>query len=189
MLFKRLLILLALLSLINFDGFSQEGLVFKGLNISRYPNYPLSKVKTHLHRVVIWQDSILKLDTSTDTLSSLKGDMQFFSVNCKSLIFKEIIYTNSVYWDFINSSCRLALMEIHFPKIEILKRAFYMMEHNMPKYKLNMVGDVYFDWFMANENIYFIRLNNIDDIEEPDSGRCIEFLSKAKLKFQELVEK
>ena len=59
-----------------------------------------------------------------------------------------------------------------------------MLNRNMPRYELGMVSTSHFDWFKANGNIYFIWLAQILDEQDDDL-----YLSKAKLKFQELLKK
>ena len=184
MITKKLSILLCFLFIVNYNGYSQTDLIFEGMNISRSPNYPLKKIKTNLYKVSIWKDSMFLLEKSIDTLVSLKDERSFFSTHCKSLIFKEIAYVNTLYWNFNHSQSRLILSEIHFEKKEAFERAYFMLNKNMPRYELGMVSTSYFDWFKANGNIYFIRLAQIFEGEEDSL-----YLSKAKLKFQELLKK
>lgn len=165
-------------------GFAQKDSIFEGLHIYRSEKYPLSKVKTHLNKVLIWRDSLLKLENSIDTLSSLQPYYKFLSVNCKSMVFKEITYINALSWHFKSASdTELWLFEIHFDRKENYKRALFMMNRNMPKYELEDIGTSHYDWFMANENIYFVHLfynegpkSDIDYLEKAS------FLFKKKLK-------
>lgn len=184
MITKQFSILLYLFFVVNQYGFSQTDLVFEGINISRLPNYSLKKITTNLNKVAIWKDSMFLLEKSIDTLDSIKGEHSFFSIHCKSLIFKEIAYVNTLYWNLSQSESRLILKEIHFEKKETLERAYFMLNRNMPRYELGMVSTSQFDWFKANGNIYFIWLAQILGDEEDN-----QYLPKAKLKFQELIMK
>ena len=181
MFFKILSILLPFF-MMSCDSISQTDLGLTGIHISRSPNYPIKNIKTKLQKVRFWQDSMLLLEPSKDSLASLSSDFGFFSINCKSLVFKEITYVNSLFWNFTKSDSRLILKEIHFEKNETLNRAYFMMNKNMPRYSLDMVGQSYFDWFIANGNIYFLTLAYNEGPEED-----LAYLSKAKLKFQELL--
>ena len=184
MISKSLSIILCLLFIVNYDGFSQTDLIFEGINISRLPTYPLKKITTNLNKVAIWKDSMFILEKSIDTLDSIKDEYSFFSTHCKSLIFNEIAYVNTLYWEISYSQSRLILKEIHFEKKEAFERAYFMLNKNMPRYELGMVSTSYFDWFKANGNIYFIRLAQIFEQEEDNIN-----LTKTKLKFQELLKK
>lgn len=165
--------------------FAQNNIVFAGLGINRSANYPLPKVKTDLQKVSVWQDSMLTLQTYADTIGSLKYFAESLSINCKSLVFKEISYLNSLNWHFNGKTdTQLWLFEIHFDDKELLKRAKYMMNTNLPKYQLDLVGTSHYDWFFANNNIYLlVLLHN----EGPESD--IDYLLKAKQEFEKLLEK
>lgn len=186
MITKPISILLCLFFVVNQYGFSQTDIVFEGIHISRSPTYPLKKIKTNLNKVSVWKDSMFLLEKSIDTLGSIKNDHSFFSTHCKSLIFKEINYVNRLFWNFNHSRFRLILSEIHFDKKEAFERAYFMLNRNMPRFELGMIGTLYFDWFKADGKIYFIQFNEILENEQQDDNFS---LSKAKLKFQELLKK
>lgn len=162
-----------------------DTMVFNGLLINRLLNYPLSKIKTQLHRVSTWNDTTFKLQTDSDTLEPLNFHNQKLSTNCKSLVFKKIAYVNSLIWNLDKSESKLWLNEIHFDSEEDFNQAKFMMDKNMPKYELGMVSTSYYSWFTSNQNIYLLQFC---EVVGPEIEPKIDYLQKAKVDFEYLLK-
>jgi hypothetical protein len=162
-----------------------DSLIFEGLTINRSTHYPLSKIKTQLHRIYTWNDTLFKLQTNSDTLESLNYYSQKLSTNCKSLVFKKISYVNSLIWEIDKSESILWLNEIHFDSEQDFTQAKFMMDKNMPKHELGMVNTSYFNWFTSNGNIYLIQFCEILGPEVELKEDC---LAKASIDFKNLLK-
>jgi hypothetical protein len=161
-----------------------DSLIFRGLLIYHSSNYPLSKIKTQLHRVSTWNDTTFKLQTDSDTLESLNYHSQKLSTNCKSLVFKKIAYVNSLIWNLDKSESKLWLNEIHFDSKEDFNQAKFMMDKNMPKFELGMVSTSYYSWFTSNQNIYLLQFC---EVLGPEIEPKVDYLEKAKIDFENLL--
>jgi hypothetical protein len=161
-----------------------DSLIFRGLLIYHSSNYPLSKIKTQLHRVSTWNDTMFKLQTDTDTLESLNYHSQKLSTNCKSLVFKKIAYVNSLIWNLDESESKLWLNEIHFDSKEDFNQAKFMMDKNMPKSDFGMVSTSYYSWFTSNQNIYLLQFC---EVLGPEIEPKVDYLEKAKVDFENLL--
>jgi hypothetical protein len=161
-----------------------DSLIFSGLLICRSSNYPLSKIKTQLHRVSTWNDTTFKLQTDSDTLESLNYHSQKLSTNCKSLVFKKIAYINSLIWNLDKSESKLWLNEIHFDSKEDFNQAKFRMDKNMPKFELGMVSTSYYSWFTSNQNIYLLQFC---EVLGPEIEPKVDYLEKAKIDFENLL--
>lgn len=161
-----------------------DSLIFRGLLISRSSNYPLSKIKTQLHRVSTWNDTTFKLQTDSNKLESLNYDRQKLSTNCKSLVFKKIAYVNSLIWEIDKSESKLWFNEIHFDSEEDFNQAKFMMDKNMPKSDFGMVSTSYYSWFTSNQNIYLLQFC---EVLGPETEPKIDYLQKAKVDFENIL--
>jgi hypothetical protein len=180
----KFILCLFLITLKESKGFSQNNILFEGLVIHRSSTYPLMKVKTHLNKIQPWQDSLLKLDTHTDSLASLSSFSKYLSLNSKTLVFNHISYLNALHWTFKNESdSDLWLFEIHFDNPQDHKKALFMMNKNLPKYQLEMVGSSYYKWLSIENNIYLIRIFHNEGSESD-----IDYLEITEQKIKAIFE-